>query len=420
MELAILADDLTGANDSGAQFALSGLSTSVCLGGEAPAGLECDAAALDLESRDIPPDQARERVRAAAAALSAAHPGLRFYKKVDSTMRGSVGAELEGLIAGCAPRLIALAPAYPEGGRTTQDGTMLLNGVPINQTELALIPKSPITHAQLNEILALTTSLSCAAVGLAEVRGGHLQERLEALAAQGVAIATLDATTRSDLDLIAAAVLGMEGCVGAGSAGLALSLAKLMKRAAPGKAAALRADSLLVLAGSISATTRAQSQALIDAGDCAVVRLDPVAAVTDPIACAQRAAEEALRAREGCPCVLVSGALSVEDIAASRQAALDLGIEFFAAGERMALAMAEVMRRCGSAFGGYVMTGGDTAVHASAAVGAGTLAIVGEVEPGIPLCRIEAGPLKGRAMVTKAGALGSAAAFTKARAALLP
>ncbi|MHB9092750.1 MAG: nucleotide-binding domain containing protein, partial [Chloroflexota bacterium] len=63
---------------------------------------------------------------------------------------------------------------------------------------------------------------------------------------------------------------------------------------------------------------------------------------------------------------------------------------------------------------GIVMTGGDTAVSVCAALGAGTLEIEGEVEPGVPYGRLLEGALAGQLVVTKAGGFGSANAITNA------
>ena len=100
--LVIIADDLTGALDTGACFAAPGRRTIATW--EAGAQPEGDIWILDTETRPLPPGQAAEQIRT----LCSPHIGLcrRLYKKVDSTLRGNVGAELAGLHALTGRRIL--------------------------------------------------------------------------------------------------------------------------------------------------------------------------------------------------------------------------------------------------------------------------------------------------------------------------
>lgn len=80
----------------------------------------------------------------------------------------------------------------------------------------------------------------------------------------------------------------------------------------------------------------------------------------------------------------------------------------------MASCMSDIMRDCADLFDGYVLTGGDTAIHACKSCNAGMLEIIEEVQSGIPLTKILTGNLKDRYLVTKAGAFGNDSAFTDA------
>lgn len=103
MTLTILADDLTGACDSGALFTGSAPVPVTVFPQRRAAG---PVAVLDTESRPLPAAEARARVRAAAAEPA---PDL-WFKKIDSTMRGPIAAEVNEL-AGAAGAL--LCPAFP-------------------------------------------------------------------------------------------------------------------------------------------------------------------------------------------------------------------------------------------------------------------------------------------------------------------
>jgi D-threonate/D-erythronate kinase len=130
MRLGIQADDLTGACDTGAVFAARGLATIVLLPeARFPASLP-DVLAVDTESRGRAAPDARAAARRAVARLAAAGPAL-LYKKVDSTLRGALAAELGGALEGAGDRRAALlAPALPAQGRTVVDGMLRVGGRP--------------------------------------------------------------------------------------------------------------------------------------------------------------------------------------------------------------------------------------------------------------------------------------------------
>ncbi len=108
----LLADDLTGACDSGAVFARQGWTSAVWLRGPAPTA---DLLIRSTASRDVPAAEAAARVDQACDGLSLA--GIPFlYKKVDSVLRGNIAAEVEAVMRR-AGRPGLFCPAFPEQGR---------------------------------------------------------------------------------------------------------------------------------------------------------------------------------------------------------------------------------------------------------------------------------------------------------------
>lgn len=171
-ELALIADDLTGALDSAAPFAMRGVGTSVALGVEGiPQALASGArvVAVSTDSREIPADEAREAVRSVIAALP---PGTRLFKKVDSRLKGNIEAELDAMPYGRS----LVIPAIPAFGRWMRDGRLGGFGVsePIDiaarlgdHAARASIPDIE-TQADIGSALALPHDLPVGARGLAE------------------------------------------------------------------------------------------------------------------------------------------------------------------------------------------------------------------------------------------------------------
>jgi uncharacterized protein YgbK (DUF1537 family) len=116
--LAILADDLTGTLDSAAPFAGRGLYTEIALSLDAiePA-LEAEPAvvSINLGSREIDPDAARQATRTALSRLPA---DTLLFKKIDSRLKGNIAAELGEMRF----RLALVAPAIPDFGRLVRSG----------------------------------------------------------------------------------------------------------------------------------------------------------------------------------------------------------------------------------------------------------------------------------------------------------
>ena len=69
-------------------------------------------------------------------------------KKVDSTLRGNIAAEVAALDRFYKPELVVFMPALPALGRTTVNGIHCLKGVPLTETELASDPKNPVREGQ--------------------------------------------------------------------------------------------------------------------------------------------------------------------------------------------------------------------------------------------------------------------------------
>lgn len=416
LKVAIIADDLTGANDSSVQFATRGMSAAVAVPGVQFNNISsCEVLVVDTESRDIDSKDAFKNVYEATKELFKLNPHITFYKKVDSTLRGNIGSELDGLFQAYKPQFIIFAPAFIEGGRTTLNGIQFLHGKKLEDTELANIPKSPIDCSYIPEIIAKQSNLKTAVLEHEIIKQGidAVLNTLKTFALNKVEVVICDAIKISDLDLIAKASHKFEKIAFAGSAGLAKALSKLLPEDHIEKITP-KANKVLILAGSISEVTRAQTKALCDQRSLSFIKADPVLSIQDPLKAAFITAQKVKEALNKQNIVLVSGAPEEEDVKTSAKAGAEVGLNYFQTGERMATFMAELMRLSADLFDGFVLTGGDTAIHACQACGANLLTIISEVQAGIPLACIASGPHQGKFLITKAGAFGNTNAFVEA------
>src|SRR6266404_6761607 len=111
MQAMLIADDLTGACDAGAQFAGRG-PVPVFVAPASPES-EWNVAVVDTESRALAPDDAADLVRAAVKRVEGQLAGRLLFKKIDSTLRGSVAAELDALLDASGRRTALVCPAFP-------------------------------------------------------------------------------------------------------------------------------------------------------------------------------------------------------------------------------------------------------------------------------------------------------------------
>jgi uncharacterized protein YgbK (DUF1537 family) len=149
--IGIIADDLTGANDTALQFKLNGADTNILLNPFIEPKLSAteQAWAISTESRNINPKDAFENVETATKMfVEKINPDF-FYKKIDSTVRGNIAVEILSMLEVLDWDAAVIMPAFPQEGRTTVGGYHLLRGTPIERTEMARDPHSPISESHL-------------------------------------------------------------------------------------------------------------------------------------------------------------------------------------------------------------------------------------------------------------------------------
>ena len=107
---------------------------------------------LDTESRSLRPREAYDKTKQMLKGLS-----LNCFdfliKKIDSTLRGNVAAEIKAVDEIFKSELIIFMPAFPELNRTTVNSIHYLKGVRITETELAHDPKKPVHEDNLIKLM---------------------------------------------------------------------------------------------------------------------------------------------------------------------------------------------------------------------------------------------------------------------------
>jgi len=148
-----LADDLSGAFDAAAAFHQAGRRVVVALTPETWPDVESgDVVGLTTETRNAAPDDAA-RAGTRAIVRGRERGGRLRYKKIDSTLRGPVAAEVAALLAAWPEVRVLFAPANPRVGRTVHGGRLLVRGVPVAETEFGRDPIWPVRESSIRALL---------------------------------------------------------------------------------------------------------------------------------------------------------------------------------------------------------------------------------------------------------------------------
>jgi uncharacterized protein YgbK (DUF1537 family) len=263
VELLVLADDFTGAIDTGVQFAQQSVPTLVSNRFQQldqGAIRDFSVFVIDIESRHMPPKAAESRV--IETVELALHNGIRsFYKKTDSTLRGNIGSELSALLAASSASVLAFIPAYPKNGRTTVAGRQFVNGILLHRSVYSKDLQNPVRTSYIPDIIAAQTPIPVRVVEHAE------RIPFECNSAAGKRIIVLDARTDEDLRSIADHLkrLGFLQ-VSAGCAGFAEYLPEMLCL----KRGVIRAidcpTQLIIVCGSINPVSLKQIEVAVQGG----------------------------------------------------------------------------------------------------------------------------------------------------------
>ena len=244
-KLLIIADDLTGALDTGVKFSEAGLTTVVSTRCEScPADTSADVAVLCADTRHLSGEEAYRVIRSIVETNRDRFPLL--MKKTDSGLRGNIGAELQAFLDGTGESRLAFLPALPEMRRVTRGGVQYIDGVPVSKSVFGRDPFDPVLDDDISVLLSRQCSVPTRVISREEA-GSSLRDT------GGPVIRIYDAETSEDMRRAVSLILsdGKTRLL-AGCAGLAQALAGELSgsAAAPGRPSG--DDPLLVVCGSVN------------------------------------------------------------------------------------------------------------------------------------------------------------------------
>lgn len=416
--LGCIADDFTGATDLANNLVRAGMRVVQTIGVPAePLQAEADAVVVALKSRTIAPGEAVAQSLAALQWLQAQGAQQIYFKycsTFDSTPQGNIGPVTDALMQALGTGFTIATPAFPDNKRTVFKGYLFAGDVLLNESGMQNHPLTPMTDPNLVRVLQAQTKHRVGLVDHTVVAQGSdaIRARFEALQAEGVGIAIVDAVANADLVTLGAALKGMP-LVTAGS-GVAIGLPANFGLSADSTAASLPPTAGLqaVVSGSCSVATNGQVAEFIRSGRPALA-IDPlrIASGADvqaealawaqdklasgPVLVYSTAEPSAVRAIQGQLGVEEAGAMVERTIAGIARGLVQLGVRQL------------------------VVAGGETSGACVQALNIAQMRIGGQIDPGVPWCHAtsDVAP-EGLHITLKSGNFGTPDFFTKAFAQL--
>lgn len=208
----VIADDLTGANATGVLLKKMNYKAYTVMNEERielSMLNECDCILYPTDSRGVDPEIAYNRVKNVCSLLKQEEVKV-YAKRIDSTLRGNLGRETDAMLDCLGEDYVAVvAPCFPASGRTVIGGYMLVNGLPLHKTDIAIDPKTPVKISEVARLFEEQSKYPVSSIQMKDLMHGkhYLAEKIRECVDRGSRIIVLDCVTQEDLDLIADAVI---------------------------------------------------------------------------------------------------------------------------------------------------------------------------------------------------------------------
>lgn len=409
--IGIIADDLTGANDSGVQLAEKGIDTSVLF--DIPDHIDNldSGLVIDTNSRALSSQAAETVTRKASLFLKEA--GYHYvYKKMDSTLRGHIGTELQAIYKVYLPDFVMIAPAFPALGRTTVNGIHYVNGVKLSDTEVSNDPAHPVTESYLPRLIENEINQPVGLLTMADIKeGAAVHEKLASYKQENIPYIISDAESQEDLKNMAKYIAGIsDRIIWAGSAGLAEVLPEVLGIEQTGKERPYRLSTkVLTVCGSLSQVTQNQVLFAAEQPDVTAVLLNPVHMFRENWETYKETyVRECVNGLETGQDIVVYVPSGEQVRGQVKQIGDELNLTGYQIGERIAQSISQIVlgvTRQHAELNGLVLTGGETAKETARQLGGSGFRLIKQIEAGIPLGTL-IGTEKEYKVVTKAGAFG--------------
>lgn len=412
MKVGVIADDLTGANATGVKLINQGFQAATMVHyDQAPVEGSYNAVCIDTDSRYASQDVSLMRLKRSLHHLTEWGATV-ICKRIDSTVRGHIGREINTLLQLLGESSIAIVVAsYPESKRITSGGYLLVDGVPVQSTDVAKDPVLPLTESYVPSIIQKESNMSVGHIGLENVLKGPavIFEEITAQINHGHRIIVLDAIADEEIEDIATAMIKVDShqLIPVDPGPLTSYYAKAVKSQQEG------AQKIIVTLGSVTSLSAKQLAYLVNKTESTPVYVDAsqLASISDSwetevqratgIALTQLHHEEVLIITTHAPS---SERMDLKQRAEELQLSQDLLAKRIADGLGKITRL--VMEQTTHTIGGCFSSGGDVTASLCAIGRAEGIRLKSEIVPLVAFGEFIGGYFDGIPLVTKGGMVG--------------
>lgn len=388
----VIADDFTGANDTGVQLVNHGISVNVNLDLFNIGNSSSNSQVIDTETRNASKEKAKETIKKLGTQLQFTNFDS-VYKKVDSTLRGNIPTEIKTLVNIYEPEIVVFAPALPSLGRTVEDGTLYVGGERARQTESTKDPLKPIGDDNIAHLLQeVFPQAQCCHYSLASIRQDNFNIHTKAR------YVSVDTKNDSDLERIIRGVKkDHTKILWVGSAGLMNKLLDVEEKNIPA----------LGLVGSVSNVVKRQLKYAAENG---------VELISVPIYDVYKkgsyqsylAKAKAALSQSKDVIIMSSASINRLELKKTIEELQKKGLDPEEISELTQTILSGICRHLvlETQISGVFATGGDTAKGLLDITKAKSVQVLEELQTGVPILQVEGGDFDKGYFITKAGAFG--------------
>ena len=205
----MVADDLTGANANCSLMKKIGLNAATIFNLDEKLPEEYNVIAFTTNSRAMESDEAYISVKESLEKLKANEVEL-YSKRIDSTLRGNIGVELNAFFDVLGEEYMGIAvPAYPTTNRIVANGIMFVNGELLLSSDAGRDAKTPVFTSNVIDIFRKELNYKSDIIYIEDVEKGidYLSELIKEKKSQGVRLLVFDGLIDRHIEIIASAAL---------------------------------------------------------------------------------------------------------------------------------------------------------------------------------------------------------------------
>lgn len=417
----IIADDLTGANATGVLLARQGFKSATFLNlskYNKTESNDLNIISISTDSRAINKNDAYIKVKNIVDFFKNDEVSL-FAKRIDSTLRGNIGSEISAVLDNMDEDTYAVVvPAFPSSGRVCIGGFLMVNQVPLEKTDVAKDPKTPVNTSNVVSLLEKQLDKKVGFVELDKVLKGSetIESTLLNEIKKGCKVIVVDATTEEDIANIAKAVKNSNlNIISVDPGPFTAAVAKEyleVPAASPGQ-------KVMLTVGSVSNLTRKQLDELR-------LKHSPLLVETNALSLiyenkkdqeVQRIVNKLINNMENYEVIGVITTKNEQEVLNLSDIAKNLNITEDEVSQRINNGLAEIttilLEKAKSTIGGLYTSGGDVTVAVCNALGCSSIEVKDEVLPLAVYGRLRKGKYNNMPIITKGGLVGDEKALIK-------